>query len=89
MSEKYYLEIPYFLKDRAKALGTKWDPDLKKFYITDSSKCGLFENVYLKVPYDQREVAKLNGCRWNNEKRCWVSLKFNEEFNKQYETIEA
>lgn len=28
-----YLDVPYEEKDEAKALGAKWDPDLKRWFV--------------------------------------------------------
>ncbi|WP_045223659.1 DUF5710 domain-containing protein [Methyloterricola oryzae] len=30
---KHYLEVPYAQKDQAKALGARWDPARKKWYV--------------------------------------------------------
>lgn len=33
-----YLDVPYLEKDEAKALGAKWNPNLKKWYVEDGKK---------------------------------------------------
>ena len=35
--QKYYLNVPYSDKDKAKALGSKWDPKKKKWYYEGSN----------------------------------------------------
>ena len=35
---KIYLDVPYTEKDRAKALGARWDPDIKKWYYEGTAK---------------------------------------------------
>jgi hypothetical protein len=37
-----YLAVPYAEKDQAKALGAKWDPAHKKWYVPAGLELGLF-----------------------------------------------
>lgn len=37
------LNVPFSQKDEAKKLGAKWDPEMRKWYITDSLSLGAFE----------------------------------------------
>ncbi|WP_396189517.1 RNase H family protein [Flavobacterium sp.] len=52
---KYFIDVPYNLKDRAKELGARWDQKVKKWYYTDDlddmNKMHLknFEELYCKV----------------------------------------
>lgn len=36
MSEKIYLDVPFSEKEQVKALGTKWDPEVKRWFITSN-----------------------------------------------------
>jgi hypothetical protein len=40
---KTYLNVPFALKDAAKALGAKWDPIQKKWYVPADKDQSLFE----------------------------------------------
>lgn len=54
--KKYILAVPYEEKDKAKALGAKWDKDGKFWYCQESEKDKFFQwdikNVENKVKYD-------------------------------------
>ncbi|MEI6542336.1 MAG: DUF5710 domain-containing protein [Methylococcales bacterium] len=39
---KTYLTVPYAQKDAAKALGARWDPAIKKWYVSGSVDINLF-----------------------------------------------
>ncbi len=39
---KIYLAVPFAEKDAAKALGARWDPALKKWYVTAGKELALF-----------------------------------------------
>lgn len=41
-TKKLFLNVPFEEKDKAKVLGARWDPDCKKWYITDRNKYHLF-----------------------------------------------
>lgn len=43
MSEKYYLNVPFQEKDKAKALGAYWDVERKAWYYTDSRDADKFK----------------------------------------------
>jgi len=34
----YFLKVPFSQKDEAKAMGAKWNPDKKRWYINKTSK---------------------------------------------------
>ena len=49
------LEVPYKDKDQAKTLGAKWNPELKKWYITDKQDSTLFAN-WIKKPLTELKI---------------------------------
>lgn len=40
---KLYMNVPFAQKDQAKALGARWDPGLKKWYIPNGLDSAPFE----------------------------------------------
>ena len=40
---KIYLNVPYAQKDAAKALGARWDPTHKKWYVPGNINVSLFD----------------------------------------------
>lgn len=56
MSEvKVYLNVPYAQKDAAKALGARWDPALKKWYVPPGKTLEAFSAWCL--PEDERVAS--------------------------------
>jgi hypothetical protein len=86
--EKYFIDIPFKLKDEAKALGAKYDVDNKKWYVEKESQQQKFEKVYLQVPYDDKDVVKDLGCIWSKDYKKWWTCKFNNKLINQYTVIE-
>ncbi len=41
-NQRYYINCPYSQKDEAKALGAKWDPNMRKWYYTSPDQEKLF-----------------------------------------------
>ena len=42
-NQRVYLNCPYAEKDECKAFGGKWDPDVKKWYVTEASNINDFK----------------------------------------------
>lgn len=83
METKYYVTIPYSIKDHAKSLNAQYDTDKKSWYVIKESAIDLFELRKVDVNYELKDLAKENGCIWNKEKKCWMTCKFNVDFIKQ------
>jgi hypothetical protein len=69
-----YIDVPYKLKDRIKLLGSKWDNNVKSWYITEDNnnkneiltilnetKVNIKEQVklFIHLPYKYKDEAKL------------------------------
>ena len=83
METKYYVTIPYSLKDQPKSRNAKYDIEKKSWYVIIESDVDLFELRRIDVNYELKDLAKENGCIWNKEKKCWMTCKFNVDFIKQ------
>jgi hypothetical protein len=83
MDNKFYVKIPFSIKEQAKSLNAKFDNDKKSWYVNTESDTKLFELVNVDVKFDLKDIAKENGAIWNPEKRCWMTCKFNvDNINK-------
>ena len=77
--DKYFIDIPFKLKDQAKEHGAKWDSEEKSWYITDKKNLVLFDMIDLEVPFYCKDIAKDNGAMWDKENKSWKTSRFNEE----------
>ncbi|MGJ0847753.1 DUF5710 domain-containing protein [Tissierella praeacuta] len=64
-NSKLYLKVPYAEKDEAKALGARWDPQRKEWYVNDSSIYYLFAKWYYnreadRILHDYLYIATTN-----------------------------
>ena len=85
--KKYYLEIPYALKDIAKQNKCLWDVDAKKWYTFDVRHALLddYEVVNLsKFTYDDKEFIKSNGGRFDGNSKTWYTYASNKELEKYF-----
>lgn len=87
--EKYYIDIPFKLKDEAKQHGAKWDSEKKSWYVEDTSLLPAFEKVYLFILYKDKDQVKDLGCAWSKEHKKWWSCAFNKKVIQLYKNIEA
>ncbi len=53
---RIYLNVPYAQKDAAKALGARWDPANKKWYVQGKDDVSLFSD-WLPVNYNSEPVS--------------------------------
>ena len=88
METKYYVTIPYSLKDQAKSRNAQYDIEKKSWYVIKESAVDLFELRKIDVNYELKELAKENCCIWDKEKKCWMTCKFNVNYIKQIMTSE-
>ncbi len=76
-----FLFVPYEMKDQAKELGAKYNPDVRQWYCEDDNKeCRLmFDYRYFDVKYDPDEVKRLKqaGARWSPYVRKWYTYEGN------------
>ena len=89
METKYYVTIPYSIKDQAKSLNTQYDTDKKSWYVIKESAKEMFELKKIDVNYELKDLAKENGCIWDEEKKCWMTCKFNVDYIKQIMASES
>ena len=83
METKYYVTIPYSLKDQAKSRNAQYDIDKKSWYVIKESAVDFFELRKIDVNYELKDLAKENGCIWDKQKKCWMTCKFNVDYIKQ------
>ena len=83
METKYYITIPYSLKDQAKSRNAQYDIEKKSWYVIKESAVDFFELRKVDVNYELKDLAKENGCIWDKEKKCWMTCKFNVDYIKQ------
>lgn len=48
-NSKNYLNVPYAEKDQAKALGARWDPAKKKWYVLNNIDMAIFSRWLLST----------------------------------------
>ena len=61
METKYYVTIPYSLKDQAKSRNAQYDIEKKSWYVIKESDVDLFELRKIDVNYELKDLAKENG----------------------------
>ena len=83
METKYYVTIPYSIKDQAISLYAKYDIEKKSWYVIKESAKEMFELRKVDVNYELKEIAKENGAIWDKEKKCWMTCRFNVDYIKQ------
>jgi Domain of unknown function (DUF5710) len=49
MPDVIYLDVPYSQKDDAKGLGARWDPKMRRWYITGNDDFLLFRKWWQKT----------------------------------------
>jgi len=85
--KKYYLIIPYELKDKAKENKCLWDNDEKKWYTYDYDY-NLVEDYLLATlynfVYDDKEFIKKNGGRYDPVNKSWYTCVSNKELEKYF-----
>ena len=89
MDTKFYVTIPYSIKDQAKSLKAQFDTDKKSWYVIKESAKEMFELKKIDVNYELKEIAKENGAIWDKEKKCWMTCKFNVDYIKQIMASES
>lgn len=80
--ERQYLEVPFLLKDEAKALGALWDPKKKAWFNPDPLNNAQLDRWvlssketrrYLSVPFTEKNEAKILGAKWDADKKLWFN----------------
>ncbi|MCX7084250.1 MAG: DUF5710 domain-containing protein [Methylococcales bacterium] len=59
LNSKTYLNVPYAQKDAAKALGARWDPTQKKWYVPANVDVFLFDAWRIESASDQVDTQNL------------------------------
>lgn len=84
---KYYLEIPYALKDLARENKCLWDTNKKKWYTCDGKHALLddYEIVNLsKFKYDDKDIIKSNGGKFDATTKTWYTYASNKELERYF-----
>jgi hypothetical protein len=69
-----YLQVPFDERDAAKALGARYDAELKKWYVPaalDPKAFYRWQKIYLKVPFAEKAKAKEQGAMWDPQESKW------------------
>ncbi len=81
-----YLHVPFEDKEKAKALGARWDMKNKAWYAPKNADLKLFakwipskavtsiKKVWLDVPFENKDMAKKAGARWDKDKKKWYCM---------------
>ena len=89
-SDRYgptFINCPFAEKDEAKALGARWDPTAKRWFVAAGHDLSPFRRwvprsrTYLDVPFHQKDAAKALGARWNPERKKWWVEKLPDELD--------
>ncbi|RYH15200.1 hypothetical protein EON65_32145 [archaeon] len=73
-SGSLYLQVPYEDKDAVKALGAKFDANVKKWYVPPNADIKPFykwQKIYLNVPFQEKNDAKALGASWDMLESKW------------------
>lgn len=68
-----YILVPFTEKDRAKALGARWDAELKCWFVPQGvDPIELREWwAYLDCPYEEKDEAHSRGAKWDKALKKW------------------
>ena len=68
-----YIRVPFTEKDRAKALGARWDAELKCWFVPQGvDPIELREWwAYLDCPYEEKDEARSRGAKWDKALKKW------------------
>lgn len=83
MNNIIYIKVPFSLKDQAKSLNAKYNPENKSWYVTTEKERELFDLRKIDVKYELKDIAKQNGAIWDKKERIWATCNFNvDNINK-------
>ena len=83
MNNNIYVKVPFSLKDQAKSLNAKYNPENKSWYVTTEQEKELFELKKVDVKYELKDIAKQNGAIWDTKNKIWTTCNFNvDNINK-------
>ena len=84
MTEKFFIEVPYYEKEYAKERGAKWDKDEKKWYVDDINDelYELYKRVNLTVDYNNKNIVKENYARWDHQTKMWFTYQSNDKLKE-------
>lgn len=83
--KRTYFDVNFTEKEEAKAMGAKWDGDMKQWYAASDTVAQRLaarftaadpesERKFFAVNFQERQRAKLLGARWDRERRMWCVL---------------
>ncbi len=83
--------VPFEKRAEAKALGARWNPDIKRWCMIKAHKNieKMLERFpkepkrcYLDIPFELKDEAKSLGAKWDDDLKCWYSDATNESLSK-------
>ena len=77
MDTKFFVNVPFTIKDKAKLKNAKFDPEKKGWYVNSETEKKLFELEKVDVKYELKDIAKQNGAIWDQKNKCWLTCSFN------------
>ncbi len=77
MNNIFYVKVPFTLKEKAKQLNAKYDPNKKSWYVITEEEKDLFELIKIDVKYELKDICKQNGAIWDQDKQIWMTCQFN------------
>jgi hypothetical protein len=89
MENKFYIDIPFKLKDQAKSLGALYDAGSRSWYVKTQEAMESFDKVYLFILYKDKDVVKEMGCAWSKDSKKWWTRAFNKKVINLYQNIEV
>lgn len=68
-----YIRVPFKDKDRAKALGARWDAALKCWFVPQGVDPIELRKwwAYLECPYEEKDEARSRGANWDKILKLW------------------
>lgn len=76
---KLYIHVPFEEKDQAKALGARWDPQQRQWYVPEGIDSDLFSNWLPKTPATIKHSVNVRSPYYyiaQNIRCCWSCSKF-------------
>jgi serine/threonine protein kinase len=68
-----YIRVPFPDKDEAKALGARWDAEVKCWFIPQGVDPAKLREwwAYLECPYEEKDAARQQGAKWDKALKKW------------------
>jgi hypothetical protein len=68
-----YIRVPFAEKDQAKALGARWDAEVKCWFVPQGVDPAELREwwAYLDCPYEEKDEARGRGAKWDKALKKW------------------